>query len=77
MRYASGFKSLRAINMAFSIKKTGSENPERLGLTGIRNGLLIHCQPTVSGVHTDKSRLISNRKSDGIFAYYLILEDIP
>ncbi len=58
-------------------KKTGSENPERLGLTGIRNGLLIHCQPTVSGVHTDKSRLISNRKSDGIFAYYLILEDIP
>ena len=58
-------------------KKTGSENPERLGLTGIRNGLLIHCQPTVSGVHTDRSRLISNRKSDGIFAYYLILEDIP
>lgn len=28
---------------------------------------------TVSGVHTDKSRLISNRKSDGIFALYFEL----
>ena len=33
----------------------------------IRHQQIINCWLTVSGIHMDKTRLISNRKSDGLF----------
>ena len=33
----------------------------------IRHQQIINCWLTVSGIHMDETRLISNRKSDGLF----------